>query len=554
MTSFLKWFFLSVAVIVLSACAGDGNDVGTDTSGNVNVDTTPPVITLNGNSTLTLFQGEAYIEQGASASDDVAISVSVVISGTVETATVGTYTITYSATDPSNNTSTLTRVVSVVIPSPFITTWRTDNAGGVSANNQIKITTIGGGYNYTIDWGDTQVDNNVTTDITHTYAIPGTYTVSISGDFPQIYFPNTPSDNTKLLSVEQWGNNRWRSMINAFNGCTNLVVNAADFPDLSQVLDMNFMFSGASAFNQPIDNWDVSNVSNMTGMFRNASSFNQGLSSWDVSSVGTMDSMFEGASAFNQNLSSWNTSSLFKMNAIFKSASSFNQDISTWDVLEVTSMANVFEGASSFNQDISGWDVSSVEFMDAMFLGAAAFNQPLNNWNVTSLVSSMVSMFDQASAFNQDISSWDVSSVESMENMFRGATAFNQSLSTWTLSSAVNMSLMFNNATAFNQPIGGGSFLAVTNFDQMFDGATAFDQNIGGWQVSTVTSMNNMFNGVTLSTANYDALLVGWSPQSVLSGVTFSAGASRFSNAAQSARDTLTIGNSWTITDGGLAP
>jgi len=36
---------------------------------------------------------------------------------------------------------------------PFITTWKTDNPG-VTNDNQIKITTLGGGYNYTIDWGD----------------------------------------------------------------------------------------------------------------------------------------------------------------------------------------------------------------------------------------------------------------------------------------------------------------------------------------------------------------------------------------------------------------
>ncbi len=84
----------------------------------------------------------------------------------------------------------------------------------------------------------------VTGSITHTYVAAGTYTVTIRGDFPRIYFNNI-GDYEKILSVEQWGTIAWISMNSAFEGCSNLVVNATDAPDLTVVTDASSMFSSA---------------------------------------------------------------------------------------------------------------------------------------------------------------------------------------------------------------------------------------------------------------------------------------------------------------------
>jgi hypothetical protein len=81
-------------------------------------DTQKPTITLAGANPLSVVQGTAYTEPGATWTDNVDGTGAVTaISGTVNTATVGTYTVTYSKTDAAGNTQTATRTVNVT---PFI--------------------------------------------------------------------------------------------------------------------------------------------------------------------------------------------------------------------------------------------------------------------------------------------------------------------------------------------------------------------------------------------------------------------------------------------------
>jgi surface protein len=453
----------------------------------------------------------------------------------------------------------------------FITRWNTSNSG-TSASNQITIPIVGSGYDYNVDWGDGNIDLNLTTETTHTYTNEGVYTVIITGDFSRIYF-NNEGDKDKLLSIEQWDVISWTSMNAAFYGCENLVINAIDAPDLSLVTDMNLMFSGASKLNQNIGGWDVSSVTNMSEVFSNANSFNQDISGWDVTNVTTMDGMFantpfnqpiggwavgnvlnmdgmfSSASAFNQDISSWDVNSVISMEGMFSNASVFNQGIGGWDVINVISMVAMFTNATKFNQDISGWDVTNVIDMNLMFAFAEDFNQPIGNWTVTN-VTDMNNMFNGATAFNQDISSWDVSAVTNMSGMFKQASAFNQDIGGWVVGSVINMTEMFSNAEVFNQDIGSWDVTLVTNMDAIFNIAIDFDQDLGSWNIINVTSMDDMFEGVTLSISNYDNLLIGWNGLTVQSGVVFNGGNSRYCN-GEIARNSLIANDGWIIQDAG---
>ena len=72
----------------------------------VYVDTTPPVITLSGNSEMTIQSGDSFSDPGYTAQDagDGDVTASVTTSGTVDPGTPGDYTITYSVTDSAGNT------------------------------------------------------------------------------------------------------------------------------------------------------------------------------------------------------------------------------------------------------------------------------------------------------------------------------------------------------------------------------------------------------------------------------------------------------------------
>ncbi|PIB26896.1 BspA family leucine-rich repeat surface protein [Maribacter sp. 4G9] len=355
-------------------------------------------------------------------------------------------------------------------------------------------------YDYSIDWGDGQYNNNVTGTITHTYLTPGIYTVSIIGTFPAPLHYYSNSDSIKLISIDQWGTQPWESMELAFYGCENMEYNATDVPDLSNVASMRSMFGSCYLFNGNIENWDVSNVTDMYGVFLGATDFNQPLNNWDVSNVTNMSAMFLVATSFGQPLNTWDVSNVTNMADMFRQASIFNQNIDNWDVSNVTNMSSMFERAELFNQPLNSWDVGNVTDMNQMFDGFVfdmAFNQPLDNWNVSN-VTNMQAMFRRSTAFNQNINSWDVSNVLDMSYMFRDTDNFDQPLNSWNVTEVTNMQSMFYDAQVFDQNINTWNVTNVTNMRSMFQLAGAFNQPLGNWDVNSVVNMQSMFQSASV--------------------------------------------------------
>lgn len=357
---------------------------------------------------------------------------------------------------------------------PFITTWTTT----ASEPTIIIYTNPSRSYNYNIDWGDGLIQNNVTDSISHTFNNHDKpHTIKISGTFPQFYASGLRYDRNnarKLTSIEQWGTIQWNDMYRAFQNAENMVYNAKDVPDLSQITSMAYMFSSARKFNADLNDWNVAKVKDMYLMFGYSSKFNGAIGRWDVSNVTSINSMFTHANNFNQDISEWDISNVISMFGIFRFAYNFNQDIGDWDVSRVTHLGRIFRYAYNFNQDIGNWNVSNVTNMGYMFSGARNFNQDIGNWDVTKVID-MEGMFSWAGNFNQDIGNWDVSNVRDMNGMFYQASNFNQNLGTWRLN---NLYATYYSRRSYYYSR-AGNMLSNTNLSK-----TNYDNTLIGWSMN----------------------------------------------------------------------
>jgi len=169
------------------------------------VDTTVPVITLNGDATVTHEVGTAYTDAGATASDnyDGDISANIVNDvSTVNKDVLGSYKVLYNVTDANgNNAITVTRTINVVDTTvPVITL-----IGSTTLTHEVKTTYIDAGAtasdNYDGDITSSIVTvNNVNTDTVGTYTI--TYNVSDTSGNNAVQVTRTINIESSL-SVEE---------------------------------------------------------------------------------------------------------------------------------------------------------------------------------------------------------------------------------------------------------------------------------------------------------------------------------------------------------------
>jgi hypothetical protein len=205
------------ALAVFLAACGDGG--GSSPPAQAVVDTTPPVISLTGDNPQIIAVGEAYVELGATASDnrDGDLSASIVIDASgVDSSMPGEYAVTYDVSDTSGNAAaTVTRTVIyqdqtapvitllgddpqvIVLGTPYteLGAEATDNVDGdLTAAVVIDATAVDASTpgDYTVTYDVTDAAGNAALTVTRTVTVllpvPEKVSVTVEGDIKQLIF------------------------------------------------------------------------------------------------------------------------------------------------------------------------------------------------------------------------------------------------------------------------------------------------------------------------------------------------------------------------------
>ncbi len=153
---------------------------------NVTPDVTAPLITLNGLASIQLEVNNAYTEDGAIATDNPwGTNLNVNITGSVDIAKLGTYTLTYTATDASGNSAQLFRTVEVMDTTAPMVSLNVNDTLYVEVNTAF------------VDPGVSAVDNYWTA---FSYSVNGTVNTALLGNYVVSYTATDGSGNTSLVS------------------------------------------------------------------------------------------------------------------------------------------------------------------------------------------------------------------------------------------------------------------------------------------------------------------------------------------------------------------
>ena len=263
---------------------------------------------------------------------------------------------------------------------------------------------------YTIDWGDGEI-NQLTS---HIYTSAGDYIVQIDGQCSKF---NGGSISDYIINVLSWGDlgitDFSYSMVNAqldviSNEFPEDVVNTShmfegarvpyiDWTTTSSVLDMSYMFNGATLQTIKLN---TDHVIDMSGMFRMANMMDTSsknilyssiiapgvkplLYSQLTTTIAKMLLLQLNSLSDTYTIEFTSTKNVEDMSYMFENSTTFNQ-LLDWDTSNVMSMMNMFTGATNYNQSLGGWNIMNVSAMDDIFNGIgmteATYEATLIGW------------------------------------------------------------------------------------------------------------------------------------------------------------------------------
>tara|TARA_R110000823_G_scaffold279288_1_gene397591 strand:+ start:217 stop:1005 length:789 start_codon:yes stop_codon:yes gene_type:complete len=166
-----------------------------------------------------------------------------------------------------------------------VNTATTDRSS--SNADQFKLPTVSAGsYNAVVLWGDGQSDTITSynqSEVTHTYASSGTYTVDIKGSF--VGHSYVGGDAIKVVDLQNWGGtNLTINNTAAFQGCTNMSISATDTCTLTGDLSSCFRSTDITG---GLSGWDFTNVTSFASALTGNSNWNEDISSWSIGNCGS---------------------------------------------------------------------------------------------------------------------------------------------------------------------------------------------------------------------------------------------------------------------------
>ena len=170
--------YLGIHILTYTVTDSFGNTATAVRAVHVVPDSVSPIITLHGQHNMTIPFNLTWAEPGYTATDDTDgnITSNVIVSGTVDTNTPGTYTITYTVSDAAGNQATQTRTITVSAPPdtipPTLTLHGSDNI-----TLEVGSEWVEPGYTATDDT-DGNITSNVIVSGTVDTNTPGTYTIT----------------------------------------------------------------------------------------------------------------------------------------------------------------------------------------------------------------------------------------------------------------------------------------------------------------------------------------------------------------------------------------
>jgi len=353
--------------LTYSATDAAGN-TGTATRTVNVVDTTAPVITVTGDNPATVELGATYTDAGATADGNETVTTT----GTVDTDTVGSYTLTYSATDAAGNTGTATRTVNVVDTTAPVITVTGDNPA-------------------TVELGATYTDAGATADGNETVTTTGTVDTDTVGSYTLTYSATDAAGNTGTAT----------RTVNVVDTTAPVITVTGDNPATVE-LGATYTDAGATADgNETVTTTgtvDTDTVGSYTLTYSATDAAgNTGTATRTVNVVDTTAPVFTSSKTFsaNENQTDIKTVTATDLQSITFEISGDELQISAEGVLSFVTAPD-FETKSVFNATVTATDTSSNFSTQDITVNVTNVNEaPV----VTNLLSSIGSEENQTSVF-----------------------------------------------------------------------------------------------------------------------------------------------------------